>query len=242
MFVVSPDKIVSYTRCPNLCLFSWNKKKKVSPETKVIRDAIKLGYIYHSQTNKVVPWRRFIGWTERLIAENLPELSTTEESYKRTKNFLSQLSKWYNDFYLPEYCDPAYTNLPITIGLGSRVTYSDEIDLVTVGDKIRIFDFEGVYDGKQVISYNGLKVYNDLLVWVRIWGLWRAAYIEPKEYIRVLVTPRSIKPVRITILKSMLERSEKIVRQATKGIEDEVYYPVFSSQCIRCSYREGCSM
>jgi len=242
MFVVSPARLVAYSRCPNLCLFSWNKKDEALPETKIVQDGIKLGYSYYSRTNKIVSWKRYIGWMERLVAENLPDLPTVEESYKRSKGFLTQLSKWYNDFYLPEYCDPGYTNLPITIGLGNKITYSDEIDLATAGNKIRIFDFEGIYDGRQVVSYNGLKVYNDLSVWIRVWGFWRAAHVEPDEYIRILVTPKAVKPVKITILKSMLEKSEKMVRQITKGIEDEVYYPVFSAQCIQCPYREGCSM
>jgi hypothetical protein len=198
---------------------------------------IKSAYIYQARRNTLVSWKRILSWAERLSLESVRHMSP-KERYRDTKDLLVRLSAWYHDCYLEGYCDPGIVNLPVTLNSEATGGYSDTIDIVTVGEKLRLFDFVEASPG----DYSGTKVYRDVEVWARIWGFKEASRTKPEEYVRLVIGPQTIKPVKITVLQSMLERGQKMMQQIMRGIEGEVFYPSFSEQCANCPHTQVCGI
>ena len=85
-----------------------------------------------------------------------------------------------------------------------------------------------------------MKVYNDLEVHARLWAFWKAAEMLPSEYVRIVIGPQTVRPVKIVLTEEILSKTEKIIRQILRGIRDDVFYPAFSEQCNICPFKQKC--
>jgi len=241
MRIVTARDITAYSRCPKRYSFSGTDQLKVSVEQHVIQTVVKHIYLYHARQGHLIPWRHIPSRTHQVLSDLTDSLDPIQV-YKETKNLLARLSGWYNRYYLEEYCDEGIVNLPIKVGLGARLTYTDSIDIVTMGKKLRLYDFDEVHNKEALRHYTGIKIYNNLGVLSRIWAFWKAAETMPEEYVRLVIGCQTITPVKITITELLLEKAEKIVRQITRGIQDDVFYPAFSEQCLQCPFKKHCSV
>lgn len=241
MRTITARGITAYARCPKRYSFSRTLRPKISVERRVIQDVVKYIYLYHTRHGKLIPWRHIPSKTHQVLSDLSESLDPTQ-IYQETKNLLTRLSGWYNKHYLTEYCDEGIINLPIRIGLGTHLTYADSVDIVTIGKKLRLYDFDEVRDKMALSYYTGIKVYNDLGVLSRIWAFWRAAETMPEEYVRLVMSCQTITPVKITITEPLLEKAEKIVRQIARGVQDDAFYPAYSEQCLQCPYKDHCSV
>jgi len=241
MQVITPRGLKLYARCPKRFSFSWHLKPVTTIECKTIEDIIKSLYLYHARRGVLMPWKHIPPRAHQMLLETFKDLDATQE-YKQTEHLLVKLSAWYNNHYLEEYCDEGVINLPVQMGLGTHLTLADEIDIVTMGKQLRLFDFDEVCDKQSLSTYTGLKVYNDLAALAKVWLFWKATDIMPEQYIRLVISAKSVKPIRLTITDRMVEKIEVFMRQLARGIQDEAYYPSFSEQCLHCPYKERCSI
>ena len=51
-----------------------------------------------------VDWRRIVGYVDKLVFQNVDvnDTSSFEKGRKRSEYILKFLSRWYNEFHLPE--------------------------------------------------------------------------------------------------------------------------------------------
>lgn len=241
MRIITPSKIDTYSRCPKRCFFSWNSKPQIDLEIEVLQDMIKKLYLFHARTGTLKPWRGMPHRTHQMLLEYVKDSDKVSE-YKKVKNILYKLSVWYNGPYLNEYCDEGIINMPIRIGLGYSCIYKDSVDIVTIGKKLRLFDFKQVRDNEEYAAYNGRKIYNSLEVQSRIWGFWKSSEVLPEEYVRLVVGPIGLKPVRIKITEENIKKIDSSIVHIADGIKDNIFYPSFSKQCLSCPFAQHCSL
>jgi hypothetical protein len=153
------------------------------------------------------------------------------------KDILSRIGHWYNNYYLNSITQ-AISNVPVSVSIQGQ-PYQDIIDVIEVGDKIRVHDFKELLGQKEAGS---AVIYNDIKVHARLWGLEMASGIIPDEYVRWVILPNTIRYISIKVDKKMLEKSYKIVRHILEGIAREVWYPSVSDQCSHCPHLTYCSL
>jgi len=239
--VISPSLVKLYSRCPNQVKGLVDRNVSLHTldlSASVISDVIKKIFVYQTTTNKIVKWRLIPGWVDIRARERLASIGP-KEAYKEAENTLLRLSRWYNGPYLDTYNDPGIINVPIKVYVDDSTIFTDEIEVITVGDTIKMFDIRQISNVRQVSS---VAIYNDLSVLARLWGLHQASGVWPTEYVRIYITPESVKTAKILIDEKLQKKCEKITEYLIHGIRNEVYYPAFSDQCIRCSYSKGCSV
>lgn len=217
----------------------WDMPDLAQPANEtIVGNTIKSAYLYQIRKGRFPPFRRFPHWVDQFLQEQLVETG----DYKHSKRLLSILSYWYNKLYLEKYYDDGVINLPVTLGLGTHLTYYDTIDLVTIGNTTQLFDFKEVRDRAEFRAYNGTRVYNDLIAQTHIWSFWKASGLMPDSYVRLVIGPSMVRDVRIKVTEKGLQRVEGYVRQITRGIQDNAFYPSFSDQCGHCAFAQQCSI
>jgi hypothetical protein len=227
VLVITPFDIVRYSQCPALAHFSIGIPFNQTPEIAIISRTIKKAYSYQISKGFSPTWAQIKLWAEGYLTED----------YKEAKNVLSRLSSWYSQ-YLDNFMDSGVPNLPVIFRLDNIITYYDMIPIVTTGRKLRIFD---IRPGDS--TYTPASISIDLLAQTRSWGLWRASEAMPEEYVRLVVTPSTIRPVIMTVLPHVVQgKIEPIVRHILRGFRDEIWYPSMTEQCINCMYREKCGV
>lgn len=234
--IIQPHHISNYSRCPKKTLYTWNDKVKVSANQQIISNIIKTIYGYHLRKEKPALWRHIPGWLDRYLRESVLKALDPQARYKEAKNILIRVRSWYDKYYLEKYCEPGLINVPLKVRLDHHNFYSDSIDIVTMNNKIRLYDFDEGYG-----DLSGIDVYNDIKVQARIWGFWKASETKPDEYVRLRIRPQSMTSAVISINETTLERSNAVVKQITRGIKDQVFYPSVSEQCRHCPFQSNCS-
>lgn len=242
MPTVTARRIDLYTRCPKRAQFAWESESETSLTYRIISNVIKSVYMYQTRKKRIPAFRSIPGWVDRFLQDEIDINQDAEQQYKLAKNIIARLHIWYSRHYLEHFCDHGLINLPVTIGIGPSTTYYDQVDIVTVGQPVRIFDFAEVRDNIEFRAYNGTRVYNDMRVHTKMWTFAKASGLELGEYVRLVIGPQSIKPVKIRVLDGMLEKQKRYLQHIIQGIQDQVFYPAFSEQCLNCPYSERCSM
>lgn len=237
MLSITPRNIVTYSKCPKKAAFSWHQPEETSTEFQVISDIIKTAYLYYERQGKPPAWRNFMSWTQRKVFNNT--VKHDRLSYKEGKSYLSQLSNFYEDIFLNNYCVPGLINVPISVGLGQHIVLEDTIDILSFEKKLIVFDFKEIEKVKAK-SYTSNRLYNDLLIHVRSWILWKVSGALVDEYVRILIGPQSVGFAKVSITEASLLKIEGIVRQITRGMKDGIYYPSFSEQCGSCPFKAKC--
>jgi hypothetical protein len=189
--------------------------------------------------HKVPPWRRIIGWADlhyKRLFVGSPDSKSKE--YKSAVSLLNTLYGWYHKLFLPKiHNTEALINIPIRLDLGHDVVYQDSIPIAIIQDNVTLADFRQLDKSENI---GMMRVYNDLLIHVRIWGFYQAAQQLPSRYIRFFIMPESIKAVEIKVTKEMLANAAVISKHILTGIKDGAFYPSFSEQCARCPFRRDC--
>lgn len=239
MLSARPIDMALYAKCPKKCQYLWGYEKTITPESQLIQTVIKKTFEHHLRLDKIASWRKIRQWIQDIII-NTGYTFTNE--YEETKNLLTKLSNWYNLHYLEDYTDVGFINFPVRLELGSHFILKDTIDIVSIGDQIRLFDFDEVDDWDSLLYYNGLKLYNNIEVLSRIWAFNKLTGQKVDEYIRFVNGQGTIKAVKIRELDKILEQTDGMVRQITQGIKSNVFYPSFSKECINCPFKKGCSI
>lgn len=239
MLTTDTSRIIKYSKCPKRCELEWHNTEKIDVEEQIIQDVIKAMYLQHTRDREVLSWKTVLLHTERRLISQLPDLLPRQQ-YRETKGYLERLSRWYSDYYLKEYAYPGLTNVPVVMRLDHYMIFRDSIDIIIPGDKIKLFDFCRSDKGESPRNYPIKQVHNDLAAQVKAWAFWKAAEILPSEYVRIVIGPHTLRPVRSFILKSHLEKVERIIKQILRGMKDGVYYPSVSEQCVDCPHKPIC--
>ena len=172
------------------------------------------------------------------ISRSIKPEDDPEEFYKSSKNLLLMLHPWFFGYFVknPEQC---IINLPVAVQVDNSTFYSDTIDIVSVGNKIKLFDFKQISSS----SYNTVNsVYSDIEVMTRIWGFKKATDYQVAEYCRIYILPKSIQMRNITITDKYREKINKIINYLLRGISSEVFYQSKSDHCNRCVFSEDCKL
>lgn len=236
MLTVNINRIIKYSQCPKRCEFEWHVQEEIDVEERIIQDVVKGMYLQHTRDRKPISWKQVLLHTERRLVSKMPDL-VPRQQYRETKGYLERLSNWYSDYYLKDYAYPGLTNVPISIRLDNFVVFEDSIDIVVPGDNIKLFDFRKT---EEIKSHASIHVHNDLAAQTVAWAFWKAAEVLPKEYVRMVIGPRSLRPVRSFITEGRLKKVEGIIRQILRGMKDGIYYPAVSEQCDSCPHRSYC--
>lgn len=235
MISCSIKQLAQYSRCPKQAYYDWNNPPS-SPLTDeaIISTIIKKIYVHHTRFEKLMPWRKVLRLTTSTFFDFIP--TENRAAYLESKNYLTRISSWYNGPYLQKYSDEGIMNVPLKIGLGHHFSLTDTVELLTVGKDIKIFDFD--VNG----SLNKIMLYDDIIVHMRLWLLWKMSDTLPSKYVRIVIRPHTVTPVEIQVNKKMVENMEKTVKHLTRGIHDGVFYPSFSVQCDRCVHAKRCHL
>lgn len=232
---VSSHSIETYSKCPKKLYYQGSQKilppsEYLSPNSQILASVIKDTYRHISRKGSIPKWYYFARWVESYY-KTLYQTKVVDVQH--TKELLAGLYKWYKDVF-PKYMDTTYVNFPIQISLDEQIRYEDYIDLVTVGDKLRIFVFgEGKLTGKEV--YNNLRFQSIL------WGFYKFADKVPDEFICLSIDQMNITPITLYPMAGMLNKTETFVRQILTGVRGNVYYPSFGQQCNTCPYENICN-
>lgn len=232
--VVRPKNIVTYARCPNRAILSWDDSVQEDPVRKIIETIVKLSYLYLSRKSAPISWKSILSWSQSVYVQEIAKINTN--NYKDMESILSRLSHWYNNYYLRDYCTPGITNIPISIALGYSCYYRDDIPLLLNGKHLSIVDF-GMGLARNLI---GSDLYNDPQAQVRLWGISQGSDLIIKEYSRFVITPTEIRPIKITIDNNLIMKNNKIIRHIVDGIRERIFYPAPSEQCNNCPYQDRC--
>ncbi len=234
--VVSPTSIIRYTECPKRLYFAKQvegpTERVTSVSGKIIRSVVKDIYLATARKGRVPGWQYVIGSTERGYKE-VAQGTTPEEVYREAKDILVRLHHWYTHTY-PLAKTSGLINVPVNICLDDAITFKDTVELVTLGEgEVCLWDFsEQPIDAPQL--------FNDIEVQLRLWGFWKASDVIPKQFTRLIIRERSIQPVTIQVLESVLVRTERFVKHITRGMKDGIWYPVYSEKCLGCEWRGVC--
>jgi hypothetical protein len=214
----------------------WNDPYPTDPARNLIENIIKLAYLYLSRKESPAPWKYILSMSQTIY---LTEISKIDKSnYKDMEGILTRLSYWHSNYYLKDYCIPGITNIPVTMALGYSYYYRDTIPILLSGEHLSIVDF-GLAEFNDWLS--GLYIYNDIEAQARIWGVSQATDLIVKEYIRFLITPKEIKPVKITIDNNLIMKNNKRLRHIIDGIRNDITYPIRTKECESCPYSKRCS-
>jgi CRISPR/Cas system-associated exonuclease Cas4 (RecB family) len=240
MLKVTPRHIESYTKCPKRTWFNWSNIPELSLNLSAVTAVIKQVHLYQSRKNTIMPWRHVFSLLERELNKQLKRYTDPVYKYKLTTALLSQLYTWYHDHYLEKYFDDGISNFPVRLTLAPNLWFHDEVDLITVGSKVRLFDFVEASQQDTYASYTPSRVYNSFFVQARLWGFWKFTETQPTEYVRLVLGSQALKMIRISIRESMLKRTEEVLRYVIRGMKDKIWYPSFSEQCNTCPFTQRC--
>jgi hypothetical protein len=248
MSIISPYHISLYSKCPKKTQFAWHdeNKDKINQPT-VVEDVIKKTYYYYYVKEIIPTWRNIMTWTQNKVASTVDDI-TTQESYKKVKSYLQVLSDWYDKFFLGNYCYPGFINVPIHIGLGHHLTLQSSMDILAIGNNIKLMEFEkvayedSINSAANIGSYSQRKLFNNFEIQIKAWVFSKIITTKQCEYSRILIGANTIKIIDLFFSNESLNNIEKIIKQITRGINDNVFYPSFSEQCLSCPFISKCNI
>jgi len=235
MYIIKPQNIAAYTRCPRKAHHLWKQKPPSTVVSQVISKIIQVAYSHHAKTNEAPLWRRFPPWLDLHVPIEWRALEGAER-YSQGLDLLVRLSSWYNNYYV-DSAAPGLVNFPVSKPVGEYFSFSDTIPIVEIGSKVKLLD---IVEGDSNVS--GRSLYNDFAIQARIWGFYMFSDIMPDEYVQLVIQPKSIRPVSINITEKALEKTGKMVNHIVHSIMKGMYYPSFSEQCQKCPYAARCSI
>ena len=243
MLVIEPHHIAKYSRCPRRAILSWNllKPSNLGFKNTVLQYVIQAAHLYVSRKRKFPTWQRVIYWSELYFQKLCREPGyLPDKEYQSAVSLLNILYDWYNNLFLPGIKDyEPLINVPVYMSLGHDTIYHDQIPIVNIGQRIQIVDFSQIDKPKNPGIIN---IHNDLVAHIRLWGFSQVAQCTPTEYVRWFMMPKSVQSVTMRVSQDLLENAAKIGHHIMSGIKDRVFYPSFSEQCLRCTFRKGCSI
>ena len=237
MQAITPQDIIEYSKCPKKLYFSLSyKEKMISPrfEFQIISDVIKSVYLYALRKEKFTPWNLIPGWVDRAANNFTIDLSDIER-YKKSENILVRLSYWYNNIYLAQENLSGFINVPIYYPIDYHRVYYDKIDILEIGQQVRILDFTEEDIGP-------VNLYKEMLIHIKSWGLNVSCKSKPDKYVRLVIKPLSIKIVEISVTNDMIKKAEKISYHILSGIKNQIFYPSITKQCPSCPYMDLCEI
>jgi hypothetical protein len=235
--IIRPHNLVTYSKCPKRAQFSWSDEPSLSLDARIVINVAKTAHLYHLRKEQPAPWYHMSTWMDKCTRDIFAD-KAPRERYKESEHILTRICDWYRNVYKSKHCDPAMINLPITARLHQNRIYQDTIDIVSVGDNLKLFDFQEVNTGFYV---SGVKIYEDLLSHIKAWGFWKASGIRPDSYVRIYLFPNTVKCATIRIMDNMMQNADRIINHLVDGIRHNVIYPARSEQCASCPYVQGCS-
>ncbi len=238
--IVNPSRIELYSQCPKKFHYGYREVARepasltLPTDIKIVAEVIKDLYVYISRKGQVPTWQSFIRRTENYYKKFYRQGSVIlSEDISHITKLITTIQKWYRDTF-PNYTDVAYVNFPIEMSLDGRVTYEDFIDIITIGQEVRLFSFSE--------TNNTVKeLYNNLLVQVRLWGFAKYADKIPKEFVCYAVDKSNVIATSFYPMTTAIHKTETFVRQILEGVRSNVWYPSYGQQCLSCKYRETCS-
>jgi hypothetical protein len=240
MFVVNPARIQLYSQCPKKFFYGYREVARLPnslslpTDIKIVAEVIKDLYIFISRKGHVPTWQSFIRKTEGYYKKFYRQGSTVlPEDIKHIAKLLTIIQKWYREIF-PSYIDAAYVNFPIELALSGQVVYEDFIDIITIGQEVRVFSF--TEETKSV-----KELYNNLAIQVGLWGFSKYADKIPKEFVSYSIEQSKIIATSFYPMSGAIHKTETFVRQILEGVRANVWYPSYGQQCLSCSYGETCS-
>lgn len=241
--IATPFRIRLYAQCPNKCSFSTDWVEKQTPDESILSDMIKYAFLRHSMKplgSRPPGWKAFVNYVDKFRTRHVRLLGNSLENYyKESEWILVRLQRWYYDYYLPSYAVPGHVNVPIVLGINDLVYYRDFLDIITVDNGIRVFDFE--YNEQHPLALKS-RILNDIEVMARIWGCWKFSGVKIEKYVRIFLSKKGVQVKEVEITDEYLEKARKIIGHIVDGISHHVYYPAYSEQCVKCPYKKGCKL
>ena len=235
----NPLQITAYADCPRKAWLDWYiPRPKPNPANILVENTIKSAYLYQARKGIIPTWKAVCRWAVTSISK-LNYSSGEKENYGDNKLVLAKLSNWYNKYLTLDQCDQGIINVPIKLTLDYTFTFEDTIPIVSVGKSVRLYDFK--HTDKPSV-YQVRDIYNNLEAQSRIWGFWKATNILPIEYVWLINTPGTIKPLNYSISLDRMHRLEVYIRQVLRGIKDNAFYCSFSRQCKSCPHVSACEL
>jgi len=235
----NPLQIAAYVDCPRKAWLDWYvPRPSSSPVNVLIENTIKSAYLYQARKGIIPTWKAVSRWAVVGISK-LNNSSGINENYEDNKAILVKLSNWYNKYLTLDQCDQGIINVPIKLCLDYTFTFEDTIPIVSIGSSVRLYDFKHI---TRPSVYQAKNMYNNFEVQSRIWGFWKATNILPTEYVWLINSPGTIKPLNHSISLDRMRRLEVYIRQALRGIKDNAFYCSFSRQCRTCPHVSACEL
>jgi hypothetical protein len=203
-------------------------------EVQLVGDVVKSAYLFSERTGRSPGWRRIVRWTERAMRDSL-----ADERYKEFKNILTRLHDWYFRVYEAGDESSGMINIPLSVPLGLHYTYYDQLDILGIGNKIELFDIVGADFCR---PRKGQKVFNEISIHARIWGVREALKICPDVYTRIIISPKSVRARSLQVSQDSLERTGRYIKYLLTGMINNIAYPSVSEQCDSCPFLTGCSI
>jgi hypothetical protein len=241
--LATPYRIKLYTKCPNRMFFTQEATPAMCPEEAILSDMIKYAFLRHSMKpvgSRPPGWKAFVNYVDKFRVRHTRLFGNELANYyKESEWILVRLQRWYYDYYLPYYAIPGHVNVPIILGINDAVYYRDYLDIVTVSDSVKVFDFE--YNKQHPVAL-GLRILNDIEVMVRVWGCWKFSSVKIEKYVRIFLSDKGVQAKEVTITDDYLKKAQITIGHIVDGIAHHVYYPAYSEQCARCSFKKKCRL
>ena len=228
---ISLEQIDLYSRCPNL--FFLSQEIQVAPERKlyVCSRVIEKAYSVSTETHFRVDWRRIVGWTDKLVFEDLnPESEEQwEEGRLRSEQCLSFLQTWYNGIYMKENVE-AMTQFQVELALRDHIVYS-QIPVAKLTNPLTV---QMVSDDTKLIQHNLYAQGMAALV------AQSARLDEVILHILYLHPRGGFSQGVVTLSRDMIAKTVKTLEAISYLIANKVKYPVVSASCDTCLYYRRC--
>jgi len=236
MLIIKPWNIEAYTKCPKRAYFSWNTLFKKNANLEVITRAIKKTYSTHAKRQLPLSWRAVSQFTTSAINEQVAAIEKGT-SYGAPSNSITKMGTWHERYYKNAYCYEGLVNFPIYLGIDNSHVFKDTIDVVTIENGVRLYDFKEIPNLATLLAK---EAHSDIITLSRIWGFYQHTQMVPVEYIRFTVTKKTLKAVVIKVDQKLLDKATRIVGQLLQNIRHDVFYPSESKDCAECPYLNKC--
>lgn len=164
------------------------------------------------------------------------------EQYRHSRSILNRVQRWFSNYYLEGWSDPAIVNLPIIGRLTERCTLYHIQEMVSLGGpRMILSDFEErPHLENELTLKRALK--NDYKMRAAWWTFYQATDIKADYWTRYIITPLTVHLVVLPITGDFIKTTGKIMKQWAYGITSGLFPPSYSSHCNECPFRAECDI
>lgn len=228
MISINPQSVALYMRCP--VLYSKKTIEKTDIRTEILDRVIRKVYFNQLRTEQRVVWKKVRWCLDREV--NL--LAKSPEDISAGISLLPNLSKWYEEFYLPGP-EVVMPSVPIVLNLSAGAQYTDIIPFLNLDKKIRMFDIAWCEQPSVT------DLYRDTVTHIRAWGLYRAFREVPHYWERIFFYGTTMKKIAYPLGVRHTGVLDRTVKHIVEGMVRNIIYPSVRPECNQCQQISNCS-